>query len=120
MGVYQDLEVWNKAIDLAVESYTISSSFPREERSGLISQMRRAATSVAANIAEGEGRYSNAEFVQFLRISRGSLLELETHFIIAQRLNYLTNTDLERLLSHSSEIGKMINGLIKSISRKQK
>jgi four helix bundle protein len=86
----QDLKIWQKSMDLVEACYRASTAIPREERFGLISQMRRAATSVPANIAEGYGRWNVKEFARFLAIANGSLRELETHVVIARRLGYLS------------------------------
>ena len=85
---YRELLVWQKATDFAVECYRFSASFPKAETYGLTSQIRRAAVSIRANIAEGSGRGSRKEYVQFLLIAQGSLKELETHIIIAEKLGY--------------------------------
>lgn len=85
MKNYKELEVWQKAINLVIDLYKITESFPHGERCGLISQIQRAGVSIPANIAEGWGRGSTKEYIQYLRISRGSLAELETHLIIAQK-----------------------------------
>ena len=89
--IYKDLDVWKLGIDLVVEIYQITARFPNDELFGLVSQMRRAAVSIPSNIAEGSGRRNTKEFIQFLYIAKGSLLELETHIEIARRLNYITN-----------------------------
>src|SRR5947207_9180576 len=86
---YQDLEVWKKSIDLAEKIYRVSSSFPPEERFGLTGQIRRAAVSVPANIAEGAARTGTGEFLQFLSVAGGSLAEVETFLILAARLKFL-------------------------------
>lgn len=83
---YQDLEIWQRSMDLAEQLYLLTRTFPKEELFGLTSQIRRAATSVPANIAEGWGRQGTAEFQQFLRIASGSLRELETHLLLARRV----------------------------------
>ena len=90
-------------------------SFPDAERFGLTAQIRRAATSVPANIAEGWGRGSTKEYIQFLLIARGSLMELETHMIITQKLRYLSQEQLGAIQKEVEEIGKMLNGLIQSL-----
>jgi four helix bundle protein len=113
---YRDLEVWKKAIDLTVECYRLSAAFPTEERFGLTSQLRRAATSVAANIAEGRGRRGTGDSIRFIDIAYGSLVEVETLLILAGRLGYITADDaLEGLLARSAEIGRMLNGLRASL-----
>lgn len=105
-------------MDLVVSCYRVSSQFPDSERFGLISQLRRSAVSVPANVAEGWGRSSSKEYLRYLSIAFGSLVELETHIQIAARLNYLDKTIEETLLTQTNEIGKMTTGLKKSI-RKQ-
>ena len=112
---YQDLLVWQKAIDLVVEAYRATAVFPKSETYGLVSQIRRAATSIPANIAEGYGRGSRKEYVQFLVIAQGSLKEVETHFIVAERLSYLTPAQTKRLLSQTDEIGRMLGSLIRKL-----
>ena len=113
---HRDLTVWQKAMDFVVVVYQVSKAFPREELYGLTNQMRRAAVSVPANIAEGQGRRSKAEFCQFLGNARGSLLELETHLELAFRLGYL-NTEQQRALEERShEVGRLLNGLLRSLT----
>ena len=112
---YRQLKVWEKAIDLVVERYRCSAVFPKSETCGLASQIRRAATSIPANVAEGYGRGGRKEYVQFLPIAQGSLKELETYLIIAEKLNYGTSSQTEQLLSHSSEIGRMLTSLIRKL-----
>jgi four helix bundle protein len=115
---YRDLKVWQKAIDMVVGCYEISRRFPKDEIYGLTSQLRRAAVSVPVNIAEGYGRGSRKEYLQFLTIAQGSLKEVETHLIIAQRLDYLTQAQLKIALTRSDEIGKMLGSLIRSLKEK--
>jgi four helix bundle protein len=110
--VYTDLVVWQKAMDLAVDIYRLTREFPREELYGLTSQMRRCAVSVASNIAEGKGRFSKKELVQFLYRARGSLLELETQLIISTPAGYMPQEECDRLRARSAEIGRMLNGLV--------
>ncbi len=116
---YQDLKVWQSAIELAVLSYGLTKTFPKEEMFGLTSQIRRAAVSIAANIAEGYGRENRGSFVQFLRIAQGSLKELETHILIAKRVGLLTEAGAAKLLAASEENGKMLRSLIRVVQRKQ-
>lgn len=85
---FKELDIWKKGIDLAEMIYRLTANFPSEEKYGLVSQLRRAAVSFPSNIAEGSARNSNKEFIQFLHISLGSLAELETQLIIAQRIGY--------------------------------
>ena len=115
MKNYKELEVWQKAIDLTTEVYRITHRFPDEEKFGLTAQIRRAAVSTAANIAEGWGRGTTGEYIQFLLISRGSLMELETHGIIAMRLGYVSDLEISKLKSRVQEIGRMLNGLVQSL-----
>src|SRR5436853_1944493 len=110
---YRDLLVWQKGIDLVVDAYRATAQFPKFETYGLSSQIRRAASSIPANIAEGYGRGSRKEYVQFLLIAQGSLKELETHLIISERLHYCTSVQTELLLAHTAEIGRMLYTLIR-------
>ncbi|MEO0080869.1 MAG: four helix bundle protein [candidate division WOR-3 bacterium] len=112
---YRDLEVWRKAIDLVTETYRLSRRFPKDEIYSLTSQIRRAATSIPANIAEGWGRNMTKEYVQFLRIARGSLHELETHLEVSCNLDYFGPTELDAMLGRTHEINKMLNSLIRAI-----
>ena len=112
---YRELMVWRKSMDLAEKVYRVTNDFPREEVFGLVSQMRRAAVSIPSNIAEGQSRNSTGEFLHFLGISRGSLAELETQGELAGRLNYLTPRQQESLAEECVEIGKMLNGLMRSL-----
>ena len=112
---YKELEIWKKAVDLAVEVYRITRAFPPQEKFGLASQMQRAATSIPANIAEGWGRGSTKEYVQFLRMARASLMELETHLILTERLGYLQKNTLEAHQQEVAILGKGINALIRSL-----
>ena len=109
---YRDLIAWQKARMLALDVYRCTRKFPKDEIYGLSSQMRRAAVSVPSNIAEGKGRYSQKEFVQFLYHARGSLLELETQFSIAHDLEYIDQPLFESLESECEELGRILNGLI--------
>ncbi|MBZ5555007.1 MAG: four helix bundle protein [Acidobacteriia bacterium] len=112
---YSDLIVWQKAMDLTQEVYTVTRCFPKEEIYGLTSQLRRAAVSVPSNIAEGQGRKSTSEFLQHLSIAYGSLLEVETQVLIAERLAYLEKQSVSGLISRTSEVGKLLNGLRNSL-----
>lgn len=114
---YRDLVVWQKAMDLVTAVYRVTSGFPREEIYGLTSQLRRAAVSIPSNIAEGQGRYGAAEFRHFLRQANGSLMELETQLLIAERLQYITSEDARKLLGEAAEVGKILNGLMASLDR---
>ena len=115
---YRDLKVWQKAIELVVGCYKLSKTFPKDEIYGLTSQLRRAVVSVPANIAEGYGRGSRKEYLQFLLIAQGSLKEVETHIIIAQRLGYITQLQVEGALTRTEEKGKMLGSLIRTLKEK--
>jgi four helix bundle protein len=114
---YQDLAIWKKAMELVVQVYHLTRRFPREEMHGLTSQMRRAAVSIPTNIAEGWGRGSRKEYIQFLRIARGSLLELETLLAISRSLRYLSQEDMQTTLALVEEISRMLSGLIASLKK---
>lgn len=114
---YKDLVVWQKSIDLVEEVYRITKSLPDDEKYGLISQMKRASISVPSNIAEGWGRKSTGNYLQFLKIANGSLCEIETQLIIIERLIGKTNIDFTRLNSLLTETGKMLRSLINSIEQ---
>jgi four helix bundle protein len=114
---YRDLVAWQKGIDLCESIYRASAEFPSHEMYGLASQIRRAAVSVPSNIAEGAGRITRGEFVQSVGYARGSLLEVETQPIVAERLGYLSANETERLLRVTNEIGRVANGLIRSLTR---
>ena len=103
---------------LAEACYQATKEFPREEMFGLTSQIRRAAVSIPANIAEGHGRENSGSFVQFLRIAQGSTKELETHLLLSKRVGLLDEAPLQTLLGQCGEIGKMLRALIRSIQRK--
>lgn len=112
---YRDLRVWQEAMDLAESVYQLTRSFPREELFGFTSQMRRASVSIPANIAEGYGRESTGAYQQSLRIAQGSLKELETHALLAQRIGLVCEADATGLLSRSEVVGKMLRALIRSL-----
>jgi four helix bundle protein len=112
---YRDLAAWQRAMELVEGVYTVTRRWPREETYGLTNQVRRAAVSVPANIAEGQGRRNPREFARFLKIATGSLFEVETHLLIAQRLEYLDNAAVRPLLVLSDETGRIISGLIHSL-----
>ena len=116
---YQDLIARQRAIALVTDIYKMSSSFPRDEMYGLTSQLRRAAVSVPTSIAEGQGRASSGEFIQFLGHARGSLFELETQVIVAHNLTYLSDAQCEALTAKISGLGRILNGLITSVQRRK-
>jgi four helix bundle protein len=102
-------------MELVVETYRLAGRLPQSENYGLSSQMRRAAISIPANVAEGHGREHLGDYLHHVSISNGSLMELETHFLIADRLGYLTKEDMGRAFELTSEVGKMLAGLMKSL-----
>jgi four helix bundle protein len=112
---YTELIAWQKAMDLVEAVYTLSSRFPREEMFGLTSQIRKAAVSVPSNIAEGQGRWTTGEFVQFLGIAHGSLREVETQARVAVRLKFVPQADAEAVFQLAAEVGRLIQGLKKSL-----
>ena len=115
MRPHQKLDAWSKSVDLVVEIYRATERFPKEERYGLTSQIRRAAVSVPANVAEGAGRYSRKEFAHFLSNAQESASELETELIIAHRLGYLSEALFNRLMADLERIGRLITGLAKRL-----
>jgi len=114
---YRDLRVWQLSIELTVDCYAATKDFPAAEIYSLTSQIRRAATSIAANISEGYGRDNRGSYLQFLRIAQGSLKELETHVIVSGRLGYLAPPVEERLLAEAEDVGKMLRALIRSLEK---
>jgi four helix bundle protein len=115
---YRDLIAWQKSIDLVTEIYRVTQRFPREELYGLSNQLRRAAVSIPSNIAEGQARFSSKEFHHFLATARGSLVEIETQVIIAEKLKYLEPAACQSILEQTAELGRILNGLIASIKPK--
>ena len=117
MKNYKELEVWKKSVGLALDLYKTTNEFPSSEKFGLTAQIRRAATSVPANIAEGWGRGTTKEYIQFLLIARGSLMEVETHVIISRGLNFLTERQSGDVQTQIQEVGRMLNGLIQALRK---
>ena len=115
-GTFEDLHAWRLAMDLVVAIYQHTQSWPNDERYGLTSQVRRAATSIPSNIAEGKGRASDKDFIKFLDYARGSVYEVQTQIEIASRLNYLSASAANMLETHAAEVGRVLNGLIRAIS----
>ncbi|MGC1620047.1 MAG: four helix bundle protein [Candidatus Acidiferrum sp.] len=114
---HQDLLVWQKSMDLVVESYRLAQLLPINKQYGLASQMRRASVSVPANIAEGDGRWHKKEFLRFLLLANGSLKELETHLEIGRRLSFFASSELSRALKMADEIGRMLTSLRGKLDR---
>lgn len=113
---FEDLEVWKKSHALVLEIYKITKDFPGEEKFGLVTQMRRASTSVAANITEGFRKRSQRDKINFYNISQGSLDELRYFIILSKDLLYLKDSDKEKIIDMIDEVGKMLSGLISSIN----
>lgn len=113
---YQELLVWQRAMEVTKLTYCIVKKLPREELFSLSDQMRRAAVSIPSNIAEGFARDSNKEFIHFLHISNGSCAELQTQLQICVQIGYLVETDISEIMSKLNEVGKMTRSLIKSLS----
>ncbi|MEQ1576450.1 MAG: four helix bundle protein [Hyphomicrobium sp.] len=116
---YQDLEVWQLAVTLAEDCYRLVAKFPKEETFGLTSQIRRAAVSIPANIAEGYGRDQTGSFIQFLRIAQGSARELETHLVLAARLEPASQVQLGTPKSNCDRVSKMLRALIRSLEARR-
>jgi four helix bundle protein len=112
---YRDLQVWQKAMDLVVESYKVTRLLPRVETYGLASQIQRSPVSIPANIAEGHGREHLGDYIHHLSVANGSLMELETHFLIASRLSFVETNDLQPVLTITHESGRMLAGLIRKL-----
>ena len=109
---YRDLLVWQKAMDLVELSYRLARRLPTTETYGLITQIQRSAVSIPANIAEGHGRRHLGDYLHHLSISNGSLMELETHFLIGVRLGYLKQTEIDPAMQLAEEVGRMLGGLV--------
>jgi four helix bundle protein len=110
------LIAWQKAMDLVIEVYRATENFPKTELFGLANQMRRATVSIPSNISEGQGRSTTKDFIHFLYIARGSLQEVETQIILSQRLGFLSDRTRHDLIARSTEIARILNGLIRSLS----
>ena len=118
MRPHEKLDVWRAAMDFVLAVYKATESFPKEEKFGLTSQVRRAAVSVPANIAEGAARRSPKEFVHFISNAQGSASELETELLIAQRLGYLQESAYFEMRDTLDKIGRMLIGLTQHLERK--
>lgn len=112
---FKDLHAWQKSMELAVMVYEVTVEFPKEERYGIVSQMRRSAISIPSNIAEGHSRNTTGEYIQFLGIAKGSLAELETLIMISLRLGYIDELRSQVALEHCTQAGRLLNGLIRSL-----
>ena len=116
---YRDLRVWQDAMTLAVACYELTRGFPKEEMFGMSSQIRRSSASIAANIAEGHGRELTRSFIQYLRMAQGSLKELETHLLLAERVRIATAAKTTELLQECESLGKMLRAYIRSLQRRE-
>ena len=116
---YRDLQVWQEGMNLAEACYRVTRGFPKEEIYGMTSQIRRAAASIPANIAEGYGREYRAEYIQFLRIAQGSLKELETHLLLTARVELTTTQAVHPILNQCGSLGRLLRALIRSLQNKQ-
>ena len=115
---HKDLILWQKAMDLAVRVYQVSTAIPKSELFGLVSQLRRAGTSVPSNIAEGSARKSTKEFIYFLRVARGSMAELETQLLLAQRVGYLPESEVADMQLLIDEVGRILNTVVAGLYRR--
>lgn len=115
MKDFKDLKVWRLSHELRLKVYRISRSFPRDEIFGITSQVRRSASSIPANIAEGSGRKSDRELVRFLQIARGSASELEYHLILARDLEYLKTAEFNKLIRQLEPVQKMLTSLAQAV-----
>jgi four helix bundle protein len=115
---YKDLLVWQRAVDISVEVYAISAAFPKEEVFGLTNQIRRASNSISLNIAEGYSRNSAKAYLNFLNIAQGSLFELESGIILAERLQFVKSESLIKLFNLITEESKMLRSLMNKIEEK--
>ena len=118
LSSYKELKVWQKSYDLCLEIYRITTKFPKDERYGLTSQIRRAAVSVPSNIAEGYGRKTTPDYIRALYIAYGSICELETQIMLSSDLHYIEKKKLEKLNSDIAEVERMLKALIKSLEIK--
>lgn len=116
---YRDLQVWQHAMDLLIAIYAATKGFPKEEMYGLTSQIKRSALSVPSNIAEGSSRRSTAEFIRFINIATGSVAEVETQLIAAERLGYLASKTLSVLMEQTDRISRKLQKLHDALQRKQ-
>ena len=114
-GSYRDLRVWQEARKLTVHIYKVTDRFPKHELYGLTGQLRRAAVSVASNIAEGKGHQTDKEFLKFLFHARGSLLEAETQIILSRELQYCSEEEADSLLKTTAKLGGLLTGLVNSL-----
>ncbi|MBV6627767.1 MAG: four helix bundle protein [Rivularia sp. (in: Bacteria)] len=112
---FKDLKIWQKGMDIAEKCYFLTKQFPRDELYGMVQQIRRAAASIPANIAEGYGRRTTSDYIRFINIAQGSMNELQTHLILSQRVGLCMQKDIESILSLIEEETRMIIALIKKL-----
>ena len=117
---YRDLDVWQAAMTLAQRCYEVTKRFPKDEMFGMTAQIRRASASIPANIAERRGRQGTKEFLSFLSIARGSLMELETHLMLSHRVQLMQAQELDELLAITDRISRMLSGLRTSLRARQR
>ena len=117
MHKFEDLKIWQKAMYITVDCYKATENFPKEEKYGLTSQLRRSAVSVPSNISEGAGRNTNGEFKQFLGIANGSSFELLTQLYLSQRLNLITEEGVRPIINEVLQVTKMNYSLQKSLAK---
>src|SRR5262249_47147582 len=115
---YRDLDVWRIAMELAKQCFVVTNKFPRDEIYGMTSQIRRASTSIPANIAEGQGRSGTKEFLYHLSVARGSLKELETHLLLSESVGLLDNSEMISLLGLCDRVSQMLSGLRRSLKHR--
>lgn len=113
---FKDLIVWQKAMELVAEVYRLAKKLPKEELFALSDQIRRSAISIPSNIAEGQGRNSTKEFIQFLAIAKGSKAELETQLLLCVKIDYLNESEIQMAINLIQEVGKMLNALQKTLT----
>jgi len=117
---YRGLDVWQKSVDLVVLVYQLANTFPSEEKFGLTSQMKKAAVSIPANIAEGYGRTHRGDYLRHLSMAKGSLAELETHMVVAGRLNLIKRKEARETWNVAQDVGKMLTKLIQTLQKDPK
>jgi four helix bundle protein len=115
---YRDLRVWQEAVNLVETCYHLTKTFPKEEIYGITSQIRRASVSIPANIAEGYGRKTRGEYIQFLYMAQGSLKELETHLLISERVEIAATDSIHSILNQCESVGRLLLALIRSLESK--
>jgi four helix bundle protein len=116
MQTHENLIVWGKSVQLSLSIYRITEDFPAREMHGLSSQMRRAAVSIASNIAEGRRRGTDADFRHFLQMAHGSLAELETQLFISKKLSFCKEKEFHAIKAQLTEVSKMLHGMIKKLA----